>query len=146
LYLTERCNSRCISCDYWRNGRVDMSLESVRRLLPSLKELQTRVVLLSGGEPLLNPEWVLIAQLLKDAGLRLWLLTSGLSLAKHAARASQLFDAVTVSLDAADADTYAAIRGVNAFEKVCAGIREVASHGVPVGVRATVQRANYRQL
>jgi MoaA/NifB/PqqE/SkfB family radical SAM enzyme len=54
LYLTERCNSRCVTCDYWRHGRTDLDLESVRRLLPSLARLQTRVVLLSGGEPLLT--------------------------------------------------------------------------------------------
>ena len=37
LYLTERCNSRCVTCDYWRHGRTDMTLNSVQRLLPSLK-------------------------------------------------------------------------------------------------------------
>ena len=146
LYLTERCNSRCISCDYWRHGRSDMSLARVSRLLPSLTRLQTRVALISGGEPLLNPEWAQIAQLLKHSGLQLWLLTSGLSLAKHAARASQLFDAITVSLDGANAETYAAIRGLNAFEPVCAGIAAAARTGVPVGVRVTVQAANYRQM
>jgi MoaA/NifB/PqqE/SkfB family radical SAM enzyme len=146
LYLTERCNSRCISCDYWRHGRADMSLALVSRLLPSLTRLQTRVALISGGEPLLNPQWAQIAQLLKDNGLRVWLLSSGLSLAKHAARASQLFDAITVSLDGANAETYAAIRGLNAFEPVCAGIAAAARTGVPVGVRVTVQAANYRQL
>jgi MoaA/NifB/PqqE/SkfB family radical SAM enzyme len=146
LYLTERCNSRCITCDYWRHGRSDMSLAQVSRLLPSLKRLQTRVALISGGEPLLNPEWAQIAQLLKESGLRLWLLTSGLSLAKHAARASQLFDAITVSLDGANADSYAAIRGLNAFERVCAGIAAAARSGVPVSVRVTLQAANYRQM
>jgi MoaA/NifB/PqqE/SkfB family radical SAM enzyme len=146
LYLTERCNSRCISCDYWRHGRSDISLERVSRLLPSLARLQTRVALISGGEPLLNPQWAQIAQLLKDGGLHVWLLTSGLSLAKHAGRAGQLFDAITVSLDGVNAETYAAIRGLNAFERVCAGIRAAASTGIPVGLRVTVQAANYRQL
>jgi MoaA/NifB/PqqE/SkfB family radical SAM enzyme len=73
-------------------------------------------------------------------------LTSGLSLAKHACRAAQFFEAITVSLDGTDAETYAAIRGLNAFDQVCAGIRAAAATGVPVGVRVTVQRANYRQL
>ena len=146
LYLSERCNSRCVTCDYWRHGRADMNLEAVTRLLPGLAALQTSVVLISGGEPLLNPDWTDIAHLLKASGLKLWLLTSGLSLAKHAARVSQLFDAVTVSLDGAEPQTYAAIRGVDAFGKVCAGIGAAASAGVPVGVRVTVQRANYRQL
>ena len=45
LYLTERCNSRCVTGDYGRHGRVDMNLESVTQLLPSLVQLQTQVVL-----------------------------------------------------------------------------------------------------
>jgi MoaA/NifB/PqqE/SkfB family radical SAM enzyme len=146
LYLTERCNSRCITCDYWRHGRADMNLESVTRLLPSLARLRTRVVLISGGEPLLNPEWGEIAELLRENGLKLWLLTSGLSLAKHARRASQLFDAITVSLDGTNRETYTAIRGLDAFDKVCEGIRAAASAGASLSVRVTLQRANYREL
>jgi len=146
LYLSERCNSRCVTCDYWRHGRADMNLESVARLLPSLARLQTRVALISGGEPLLNPQWRDIAALLRSHGLQLWLLTSGLSLAKHASSVAQLFQAATVSVDGTDRETYAAIRGLDAFDNVCAGIRAAAVAGVPVSVRVTVQRANYRQL
>jgi MoaA/NifB/PqqE/SkfB family radical SAM enzyme len=146
LYLSERCNSRCVTCDYWRNGVKDASLESVRLLLPALAKLRTRVALLSGGEPLLNPEWHEIAALLKSRGLGVWLLTSGLALAKHARRGGELFESVTVSLDGTCAETYVAIRGVDAFDKVCEGIRAAAAAGVPVGLRVTLQRANYREL
>jgi Fe-coproporphyrin III synthase len=146
LYLTDRCNSRCITCDYWRHGRDDMDLAAVTRLLPSFAQLRTQLVQLSGGEPLLNPEWPAIAELLRRNGLTVWLLTSGLALAKHARRAAELFDAITVSLDGTDPETYAAIRGLDAFDKVCEGIRAVAEHGVAPSIRVTLQRANYRQL
>lgn len=146
LYLSERCNSRCVSCDYWRHGHLDMSPAEVAGWLPSLAALGTRVVLLSGGEPLLHPEWEAVARLLKSHGLRLWLLSSGLSLAKHAPAVAALFESVTVSLDGSCAATYAAIRGLDAFDTVCAGIRAAAQAGVPVGVRVTVQRANFREL
>lgn len=146
LFLSERCNSRCITCDYWRHGRAQLDLESVRALLPSLERLETEVVLISGGEPLLNPQWAQIAALLRQRGLKLWLLTSGLSLAKHARRAATLFDAITVSLDGTDRATYAAIRGVDAFEVVCRGIGAAADAGVPVSLRVTLQRRNFRQL
>jgi Fe-coproporphyrin III synthase len=146
LYLTERCNSRCVSCDYWRHGRADISIESVTRLLPDLRHLGTQAVLISGGEPLIHPQWAQIAQLLKDSGLNLWLLTSGLSLAKHAARVATLFESVTVSLDGTDAAMYTAIRGLDAFDKVCEGIQAAADSGLRVTVRVTVQRRNYRHL
>ena len=146
LYLTDRCNSRCVTCDYWRHGRTTLTLASVAELLPGLAALGTEVVMLSGGEPLLNPEWPGIAQLLRDAGLKLWLLTAGLALAKHAAAAAGLFESITVSLDGTTRETYAAIRGLDAFDKVCSGIRAVAAAGTPVSLRVTVQRANYREL
>ena len=123
-----------------------MDLAAVDRLLPSLAQLQTQMVLLSGGEPLLNPEWAAIARLLRKNGLKVWLLTSGLALAKHAQRAVELFDAITVSLDGTDSPTYAAIRGLDAFHKVCGGILAAAGHGTPPSIRVTLQRRNFRQL
>jgi MoaA/NifB/PqqE/SkfB family radical SAM enzyme len=146
LYLTERCNSRCVTCDYWRHGRADMTFDAVQRLLPNLAQLKTRVVLLSGGEPLLNPEWERIAHALRDSGVKVWLLSSGLSLAKYAQRAAKVFDAITVSLDGTDRQTYQAIRGLDALDKVCEGIRAAATHGVAPGLRVTLQRANFKQL
>ena len=146
LYLTERCNSRCISCDYWRTGQQDLSLEQLDALLPGLRQLGTHEVLVSGGEPLLHPEWMLVADRLRAQGLRLWLLTAGLALAKHAQAAAERFERITVSLDGADRESYAAIRGVDAFEVVCKGIRAAVRAGAQVGLRVTVQRGNFRAL
>jgi MoaA/NifB/PqqE/SkfB family radical SAM enzyme len=146
LYVTDRCNSRCITCDYWQFGQTNLPLAQAGRLAPELRALGTQVVLLSGGEPLLHPHWDEVAETLRQAGLRLWLLTAGLSLAKHAARVSELCERVTVSLDGATPETYRAIRGVDAFEAVCKGIRTVVAHGLPVTLRCTVQRGNYREL
>jgi MoaA/NifB/PqqE/SkfB family radical SAM enzyme len=146
LYLSERCNSRCRTCDYWRNGRADLDLAAVSRLLPSLRRLGTRTVMLSGGEPLLNRQWEPIAALLGDEGFEVWLLTSGLSLAKYARRVAALFSTVTVSLDGTDAETYASIRGVDAFDVVCKGIRAASDNGARITVRVTLQRANFWQL
>jgi MoaA/NifB/PqqE/SkfB family radical SAM enzyme len=123
-----------------------MPLERVVRLLPSLRRLETKVALLTGGEPLLNRDWAEVARRLRENGQKVWLLTAGLALAKHARRVADLFDAVTVSLDGTNAATYAAIRGLDAFDKVCEGIRAATNEGASVSVRVTLQRANYREL
>jgi MoaA/NifB/PqqE/SkfB family radical SAM enzyme len=146
LYLTERCNSRCVSCDYWRHGRRDIDLETVHGLLPGLQALETETVLVSGGEPLLHPQWADIAALLRARGLKLWLLTAGLALAKHATEVARHFEQVTVSLDGSTAASYSAIRGLDAFEAVCAGIRAAVREGLAVSLRVTVQRANAAEL
>jgi len=146
LHLTDRCNSRCVACDYWRNGSRDVSPESIAQLLPDLVELGARTVLISGGEPLLHRQWVDIAEMLRQGGLRLWLLTSGLSLKKHARRVARVFESVTVSLDGTDPRMYAGVRGVDAFDVVCDGIRAAAMAGVAPSVRVTVQRTNFAAL
>lgn len=146
LYLTERCNSRCISCDYWRHGRVDFDVARLDPLLSSMKHLGTRVVQLSGGEPLLHPDWPALAERLRGVGLKLWLLSAGLALAKQAQAVAANFERVIVSLDGCTPDSYAAIRGVKAFDAVCEGVRALAALGSDVSLRVTVQRANYREL
>lgn len=146
LYLTERCNSRCVSCDYWRHGRQDIDLATVQQLLPGLQALGVEQVLLSGGEPLLHPQWSAIAGVLREAGLRLWLLTAGLALAKQVVDVARLVEQLTVSLDGATASSYAHIRGLDAFEVVCAGVRAAVRAGVPVTLRVTVQRGNLAEL
>jgi MoaA/NifB/PqqE/SkfB family radical SAM enzyme len=146
VYVTDRCNSRCITCDYWKHGQTNLPLAAARRLAPELTGLGTQVVLLSGGEPLLHPHWAEVAEVFHAADLRLWLLTAGLSLARNAERAAALCERVTVSLDGATPETYRAIRGVDGFEVVCAGVRAVVARGVPVTLRCTVQRLNYAEL
>ena len=146
VYVTDRCNSRCITCDYWRYGQTNLPLPEARRLAPQLRALGTQVVLLSGGEPLVHPHWSDVAGVFRDAGLRLWLLTAGLSLARHAAKVAELCERVTVSLDGATPETYRAIRGVDGFESVCSGVRDAVARGLPVTLRCTVQRGNYREL
>src|SRR5712692_4562439 len=51
------CNCRCVMCDIWKgNGNLrQLSEADVRDLLVSLKQLNTRWVVMSGGEALLNP-------------------------------------------------------------------------------------------
>lgn len=121
-----------------RHGRDTMTFESVQQLLPDLRLLRTEIVALSGGEPLMNPEWASIGEALRANGQKVWLLTSGLSLAKHARRVCELFDDITVSLDGTDGDS-------DAFDRVCEGIRAAGALGNPPGIRVTVQSINFRQ-
>src|SRR5262245_13424063 len=146
VYITDRCNSRCVMCDYWQYGQTFMSLEQARALAQEFDQLQTRWVLLSGGEPLLHPQWDEIAKVLSGGKRRLWLLTAGLALKKYADIAARLCQKITVSLDGATPEIYQAIRGLNAFDEVCAGVRATVERNNQVSLRCTIQRRNYRQL
>jgi MoaA/NifB/PqqE/SkfB family radical SAM enzyme len=149
FYPTSRCNSRCISCDWWRSsGQDDLTLAEIEGLAGALPALGTRWVLLSGGEPLLRQEIFDIASLFQAQGARLWLLTSGLYLNKYAPQVARYFSRVTISLDASSAPLYRAIRGVDALTTIEAGVQRLKqlAPDLPITARATLHRANYQEL
>lgn len=146
LYLTDGCNSRCVTCDIWRNPRRNMAMALVDELVRACKELDVRWVLLSGGEAMQHPEWPEIARRFREQGVYVMLLTNGLLLRKQAEQIPGHVDEVIVSLDGGTAATYEAIRGVDGFELILEGIRLVRAAGVPVATRTTLQRANYHEM
>jgi MoaA/NifB/PqqE/SkfB family radical SAM enzyme len=149
FFPTSRCNSRCVSCDWWKcSGEGDLSLDEIAVVARALPALGTRLVLFSGGEPLLRPEVFDAARMFRAQGMTLHLLTSGILLERCAVDVAREFARVIVSLDAPTEELYQAIRGVAALtmvEKGVARLRELAAH-VPVTARATLHRLNFREL
>jgi MoaA/NifB/PqqE/SkfB family radical SAM enzyme len=149
FYPTGRCNSRCVSCDWWKQtGADDLTLDEIASLAGSLPALGTRMVVFSGGEPLLRPEVFDAAQLFGRRGLDLHLLTSGVLLERFADRVAQHFSRVIVSLDATTASLYERIRGVDALATVGRGVARLQqlAPAMAVAGRATLHRANFREL
>ena len=149
FFPTSRCNSRCVSCDWWKSsGADDLTLAEIAALAESLPALGVRLVVFSGGEPLLRPDVFEAARLFRANGLMLHLLTSGVLLEKCAAEVAVEFSRVIVSLDASTEALYHDIRGVNALgvlEKGVARLRRLAP-SIPVTARATLHRMNFREL
>jgi MoaA/NifB/PqqE/SkfB family radical SAM enzyme len=102
----------------------------------------------SGGEPLLRPEVFDAAQIFRAQGMTLHLLTSGILLERFAERVAQQFARVIVSLDATSASLYEQVRGVDALAIVGRGIARLRRGWpeIPLSGRATLHRANFREL
>jgi MoaA/NifB/PqqE/SkfB family radical SAM enzyme len=146
---TARCNSRCVSCDWWQSdGKSDLSLDEIRDLAAELPRLGTRVVVFTGGEPLVRPEIMAIADIFRQEGLTLQLLTSGLALERHAEAIATRFAAVIVSLDGHTPELYRRIRGVDGLAAVAAGVRRLRAltPQITIKARSTLHRLNFRHL
>jgi MoaA/NifB/PqqE/SkfB family radical SAM enzyme len=140
-----RCNCRCQMCDIWRTTEaVEISADELRRQLASIEQMGVEWVVLSGGEPLMHSDLFSLCRALRERGVRITLLSTGLLIARHAAGIAEFVDDVIVSLDG-PAEVHDWIRGVpGAFELHRAGIlalREQVS-GYPIHGRSTIQRAN----
>jgi MoaA/NifB/PqqE/SkfB family radical SAM enzyme len=110
--------------------------------------LRTRLVLVSGGEPLVRADLFEALARFRRAGARIWLLTSGVLLERHAAAVAANVDRLTVSLDAPDRDLYRVIRGVDGLPALEAGLARVRALAprLRVTARSTLHRLNFMEL
>lgn len=149
FFPTSRCNSRCVSCDWWKaSGARDLALDDIRPVAAALGSLGTRIVLFSGGEPLLRPDVFEIAGLFREQSIALHLHTSGILLERLVERVARTFSRVIVSLDSPDESGYRAIRGVSGLQVLERGVAALRAlrPALPVTARATLHKQNFREL
>ena len=145
LSITDKCSSRCNCCSYWSAGHEVLPLEKARLLAEELPAFGTRYLLLTGGEPLQHPQWDSIAAMFKAKGIKIGLATSGILAAKYSDAITGCIDELYISLDGATRETYKAVRGVDGLSLVERGAEKLVK-SLPVTIRTTVQRANYREI
>jgi len=136
-------------CDIWKGNHTLKQLTEgdVEGLLGSLHSLGTRQVLMSGGEALLNANFFRLCELLKNAGMRITLLSTGLAMARHADNILEWVGEVIVSLDG-DEMLHDQIRNIpGAFRKMKEGIQllHAAKPDFRITARTVIHRLNYRR-
>jgi radical SAM protein with 4Fe4S-binding SPASM domain len=151
LFPHNRCNCRCVMCDIWRiRDRQELAPEEIAHWLVEWRELGVRRVVLSGGEALLHRRLWEIATALRDAGIGITLLSTGLLLRRHAENVVRLCDDVVVSLDG-PREIHDEIRRIpDAFGKLHDGVAAIRAadpaRTVRISARCVVQQANCRHL
>jgi MoaA/NifB/PqqE/SkfB family radical SAM enzyme len=124
---TTRCNELCRQCPRtWRarEDDRDLSYEHFRRIVDQFPAIE-RVVLHGLGEPLLNEELPRMIRHLKARGAYVLFNSNGVLLtgARGQALTDAGLDEYRLSMDGATRDTYARIRGVDAFDTVLGNVR-----------------------
>jgi MoaA/NifB/PqqE/SkfB family radical SAM enzyme len=149
IFPHSRCNCRCVMCDIWRIRQVrEIAEHDLAPHLSSLRGLKVKWVVFSGGEPLMHSDLPSLTRLCRLAGVRITLLTAGLTLEADAAMVAASVDDVIVSLDG-PADIHDSIRRVaGAYRRLYAGIgalRQLRPE-IPIHGRCTIQEQNCRDL
>jgi AdoMet-dependent heme synthase len=134
------CNLACthcfVSCSPTNHTHEFMTLAEVKRYLDEAVRLGVREYYFTGGEPFLNPEMEAILEATLAVGPAT-VLTNGLLLdPARCARLKALADSsdysldLRVSLDGYDAASNDPIRGAGTFERILAGMRNLAAAGL----------------
>jgi Fe-coproporphyrin III synthase len=142
------CNCRCVMCDIWKDNKnlKQLTPDDLSGLMGSLKKLDTQQVLMSGGEALLNPHFFELCKLLRQEGISVCLLSTGLTIEQHAHNLVQHVQAIIVSLDG-DEDTHNRIRNIpHAFQKLKEGVQRIKtlSPRFSITARTVIHRLNFR--
>jgi MoaA/NifB/PqqE/SkfB family radical SAM enzyme len=101
---------------------------------------------MSGGEALLNPNFFKLCAILKRQKIKISLLTTGLTIKKHAEELLKWVDEIIVSLDG-DEPLHDAIRNIpGAFNKLREGVEYIKSlnPGYRITARTVIHRLNFR--
>lgn len=125
-----------------------MSADDLQRHLASIERLGVEWAVFTGGEPLMHPDLFRLCRLLRDRGIRVSVLSTGLLLERHAAAIAANVNDVIVSLDG-PREIHDRIRRVSgAFDMLAAGVRAIRTvrPEFRVTARCTVQRINRGHL
>ncbi len=155
FYLTEGCNLACRHC--WLAPKFDphgnkSSMLPLRLFQKAIEEaipLGLQTVKLSGGEPLLHPDFPAMLDFILKKEMGLNLETNGILLSPEMAGAiaRQNNPFVSVSLDGADAKTHDSIRGVEgSFDKALSALQNVVEHGIRPQVIMSIMQSNSDQI
>ncbi len=145
-----RCNCRCVMCDIWKGNNNVKQLDEtdIGKMLDSFRKLNTKEVVMSGGEALMHPNFFRLCEITKSRKVKITLLSTGLLLKKYASEIVVKTDEVIVSLDGSK-DVHDRIRNIpNAYDKLKEGVQELKrlNPKFKVTARSVIQKENFKDF
>lgn len=152
IEVTNKCNMRCRYC-FNSSGLASFSTLSSAHILQAIDDfvdLGGRIIIFSGGEPLMHPEIIRILSHASSTVQRTCLATNGLLLKGDLLRSlSSLPIHLTISLDGLSPETHEANRGESSFNIIYNNLIDIAN--IPerlceIGIAMTVTATNYDDM
>ncbi|VVS91816.1 aldolase-type tim barrel [Desulfoluna spongiiphila] len=151
IHLTDHCNLSCRHCLFScsPNTRKSLSFEEVEALYRSTEALGTETYYITGGEPLLHPDFERICRLLlSKETTRLAILTNGLLLPDHLEFLGTLpKDRLhfQISVDGLE-ENHDAMRGRGAFNRLLSIFNLLSEAGLNTSLAMAVHKGNVHQM
>ncbi|MGO0122851.1 putative heme d1 biosynthesis radical SAM protein NirJ2 [Desulfothermobacter acidiphilus] len=149
--VTNACNLKCEHCyrDAGTKQEGELSEEEGRRLLEEIARAGFKIMIFSGGEPLLRPDLYSLIGYARSLGLRPVLGTNGTLIDAAVARELRAAGLAVagISLDSLDPQKHDRLRGVpGAWEAAVKGMAACREAGLPFQIHTTVMDFNYEEV
>jgi radical SAM protein with 4Fe4S-binding SPASM domain len=149
--LSRRCNLRCAHC-YQEGGMQssdELSLEEKLVVADQLAEAGVALVVLSGGEPLLDENVFTLIERLTSTGVAVGLDSNGTMIDDETAMRLKRsgISSIQISIDSSSAEKHDRFRGMNgAFWSSLRAVESCARAGIFTTVATTVTRDNFLEM
>ena len=148
--LTYRCNNACRHCWLWlpadASPQEELSLAEIRAIVDQARAMGCRKWGISGGEPMLRPDFDDIFDYITCKALSYTLNTNGTLISPEIARLLKRRGTALVSLYGGTAQTHDHVtRRAGSFEAALRGMRYLQEAGARFAVQLVPMRANYHE-
>lgn len=145
IEVTRKCSTMCRICaiDTGRGSPDLLSLDEIKQIIDQFKDLDVKMVALTGGDPLVRDDLLQILEYIRANDLAAGFSTSLLDLDEQTARRLAELDVkVQVSIDGSNPETNDFNRGKGSFEKAVAGIELLKKYGVEFRIAFCIMKHN----
>ena len=148
---TRTCNLRCRHCYMDSDGKKysgELTTDEAKKFIDDLADFKVPVLLFSGGEPLMRPDFFELAEYAAEKKIRPTLSTNGTLITHEVAQRIKDIGIgyVGISLDGLK-EVNDKFRGVDgAYKKAMQGIENCVAVGQRVGLRFTINRHNFEEM
>lgn len=129
--------------------KAELDTAEARRLIEDIKKAGFKIMIFSGGEPLMRPDIYELIRYASDQGLRAVLGSNGTLIDEKAARQLKAAGimAAGISLDSLDEHKHDVFRGLpGASESTLEGLKQLKKVGIPFQIHTTVMEWNSAEL
>jgi len=149
--LTTRCNLDCVHCLRDRSLKADLPVELIAKILKEVKPYGIDRVGITGGEPLLHPQFKEVIELFVKEGFLFSLVSNGIELPKFidffkSPKIKEKLQSIVVSLEGPEEETNDAVRGKGSFKKALKGVVALKANNIPFGIKFSINALNYKKI
>ena len=150
--LTSSCNLKCSQCYInadTQQSEHELSTQEANRLIDEAVACRTPLLMFSGGEPLVRPDFWELLSYARARGIRVAISSNGILITKDVAKRLKENNVgyVGISLDGVNASTHDAIRGQKgSFDSSINALKNCVEIGIKCGIRITATKDNYKEI
>jgi MoaA/NifB/PqqE/SkfB family radical SAM enzyme len=145
---TFRCNMKCMFCNIWRKNMYEKeaTTQEIKQRLYECWDLGCSISSFTGGEPLLRNDIGQLLEYSNKIGMFTGMVTNAILLDKRLDEIAKYTDALAVSFDVNDKQTFNRTRGVNAFDTVKKNIETARKAGVEMDLLSVITKETFEHI